>query len=52
MINAGIPTVFVNAADIGYSGSELQEAINGDAKADFQIELTGIHSVARGDFFL
>jgi probable AcnD-accessory protein PrpF len=33
MITAGIPTVFVNAADIGYTGTELQDAINGDAKA-------------------
>lgn len=33
MINAGIPTVFLNAADIGYTGCELQEAINSDAKA-------------------
>jgi probable AcnD-accessory protein PrpF len=33
MINAGIPTVFVRAEDIGYSGSELQEAINGDLAA-------------------
>ena len=33
MINAGIPTVFVNAADIGYTGTELQEVINGDEKA-------------------
>ena len=33
MINAGIPTVFVNAADIGYTGTELQDAINGDPKA-------------------
>lgn len=33
MINAGIPTVFVNADAIGYTGSELQEAINGDDKA-------------------
>ena len=33
MITAGIPTIFVDAADIGYSGSELQEAINGDAAA-------------------
>ena len=33
LINAGIPTVFVNAADIGYTGSELQDAINSDAKA-------------------
>ncbi len=28
MITAGIPTVFVNAADIGFDGSELQSAIN------------------------
>ncbi len=33
MINAGIPTIFLNAADIGYSGTELQEAINGSEKA-------------------
>jgi hypothetical protein len=30
MINAGIPTIFVNAADIGLSGSELQPEINGN----------------------
>ncbi len=33
MINAGIPTIFVNAEAIGYTGAELQDAINGDAKA-------------------
>jgi probable AcnD-accessory protein PrpF len=33
MITAGIPTVFVNAEDIGYTGTELQDAINGDAAA-------------------
>jgi 2-methylaconitate cis-trans-isomerase PrpF len=33
MITAGIPTVFVNADEIGYSGTELREAINTDAKA-------------------
>ncbi len=33
LINAGIPTVFVDAADIGYTGTELQDAINGDDKA-------------------
>jgi probable AcnD-accessory protein PrpF len=33
MINAGIPTVFVNANALGYTGDELQDAINGDAKA-------------------
>lgn len=32
-INAGIPTIFLNAEEIGYSGTELQEAINGDADA-------------------
>ena len=30
MISAGIPTVFVNAADIGYTGTELREDINSD----------------------
>ncbi|MBI3713764.1 MAG: 2-methylaconitate cis-trans isomerase PrpF [Burkholderiales bacterium] len=33
MINAGIPTIFVNAEEIGYIGTELQDAINGDAAA-------------------
>lgn len=33
MINAGIPTLFFRAEDLGYTGVELQEAINGDAAA-------------------
>lgn len=33
MINAGIPTIFINAEDIGYKGTELQDDINSDAKA-------------------
>ena len=33
MITAGIPTVFVNAEDIGYQGTELREDINGDPEA-------------------
>lgn len=33
LINAGIPTVFINAQDLGYSGRELQGDINGDPKA-------------------
>ena len=33
MINAGIPTIFLNAEDIGYKGTELQEAINNDPQA-------------------
>ena len=33
MITAGIPTIFVNAADIGYRGNELQGDINSDSAA-------------------
>ena len=33
MINAGIPTIFVNADAVGYTGCELQDAINSDTKA-------------------
>jgi probable AcnD-accessory protein PrpF len=33
MINAGIPTIFLNADEIGYTGIELQEAINADEDA-------------------
>jgi 2-methylaconitate isomerase len=33
MINAGIPTIFVNAKAIGYTGTELQDVINSDPKA-------------------
>ena len=39
LINAGIPTIFVNAADIGYSGTELQSAINSDKAALAKFEL-------------
>jgi len=47
MINAGIPTVFVNAKDIGYTGTELQEAINGDAKALAMFETIRAHGALR-----
>lgn len=47
MINAGIPTVFVNAADIGYNGTELQEAINGDPKALVMFENLRAHGAVR-----
>lgn len=33
MINAGIPTIFVNAEELSYTGTELQDAINNDDKA-------------------
>ncbi|MFC6051599.1 3-methylitaconate isomerase [Acinetobacter sp. Ac_877] len=31
-INAGIPTIFLNAEELGFDGTELQDVINGDAK--------------------
>ncbi|MFQ3247458.1 MAG: putative AcnD-accessory protein PrpF [Arenicella sp.] len=33
MINAGIPTIFLTADELGYTGTELQGAINGDTAA-------------------
>lgn len=33
MINAGIPTIFLNADEVGYLGTELQSDINSDKKA-------------------
>ncbi|PAU73087.1 2-methylaconitate cis-trans isomerase PrpF [Vreelandella alkaliphila] len=47
LINAGIPTVFVNAQDIGYTGCELQEAINSDAKALAMFETIRAHAAVR-----
>ncbi|MBN8481382.1 MAG: 2-methylaconitate cis-trans isomerase PrpF [Xanthomonadales bacterium] len=38
LINAGVPTVFVNATDIGYDGSELQPAVNEDKAALARLE--------------
>ena len=38
LINVGIPTIFVNARDLGYTGTELQAAINGDAQALARLE--------------
>jgi len=38
MINAGIPTIFLNAEDVGYSGTELQGDINSDAEALMKFE--------------
>ena len=47
LINAGIPTVFVNAQDIGYTGCELQEAINSDANALAMFETIRAHAAVR-----
>jgi hypothetical protein len=47
MINAGIPTIFVNAEEIGYTGTELQDAINGDNKALTMFETIRAYGAVR-----
>jgi hypothetical protein len=47
LITAGIPTVFINAEDIGYTGSELREAINTDARALEKFEQIRIAAALR-----
>lgn len=47
MINAGIPTIFINAQEIGYTGTELQEAINSDPKALAMFEAIRAHGALR-----
>ena len=47
MINAGIPTIFVNAEAIGYTGTELQDAINNDDKALAMFETIRAHGAVR-----
>ena len=47
LINAGIPTIFVNAETIGYTGTELQDAINNDARALAMFETIRAHGAVR-----
>ncbi|MDU9023744.1 2-methylaconitate cis-trans isomerase PrpF [Pseudomonas corrugata] len=47
LINAGIPTIFINARDIGYTGTELQGTINGDPKALAMFETIRAHGALR-----
>ena len=47
MINAGIPTIFLNAEDISYKGTELQEAINNDDKALAMFETIRAYGAVR-----
>lgn len=47
LINAGIPTIFVNASEIGYTGSELQEDINNDDKALAMFETIRAYGAVR-----
>ncbi len=47
MVNSGIPTIFLNAGDLGYTGTELQEAINHDADALARLETIRAHGALR-----
>lgn len=47
LINAGIPTLFVDAEAIGYIGTELQDAINGDPKALAMFETIRAYGAVR-----
>ncbi|QYJ84147.1 2-methylaconitate cis-trans isomerase PrpF [Shewanella aegiceratis] len=46
-INAGIPTIFLKAEQLGYEGIELQEAINGDAAALERFETIRAHGALK-----
>ncbi|WP_218241374.1 2-methylaconitate cis-trans isomerase PrpF [Comamonas fluminis] len=47
LINAGIPTIFLNSKDLGYTGCELQDAINNDAEALAKFETIRAHGAIR-----
>jgi len=47
LINAGIPTIFLNASDIGYRGTELQDDINNDEQALARFETIRAHGAVR-----
>ena len=47
MINAGIPTIFLNAEEIGYTGTELQDAINNDEAALARFETIRAHGAIK-----
>lgn len=47
MISAGIHTVFINAEDLGYTGTELQDAVNSDNKALQMFETIRAHAAVR-----
>lgn len=47
MINAGIPTIFLNAEDFSYTGTELQDAINTDQAALNMFETIRIYGAVK-----
>ena len=51
MINAGIPTIFLNAHDLGYTGTELQANINSNQAALTKLEAIRAHGGVRMGLF-
>jgi len=47
LIDAGIPTIFLEAEAMGYTGTELQGAINEDARALARFEAIRAHGAVR-----
>lgn len=47
LINSGIPTIFVNAEDIGYTGTELQDDVNNNAAALEKLETIRAHGALK-----
>ncbi|MBN7768865.1 2-methylaconitate cis-trans isomerase PrpF [Marinobacter daepoensis] len=47
MINAGIPTIFINAEEVGYKGTELQSDINSDPEALAMFEAIRAHGAVK-----
>lgn len=47
LIDAGIPTIFINADAVGYNGTELQGAINDDPAALAMFETIRAHGALR-----
>ena len=47
LINAGIPTIFMNAQDLGYDGAELQPAVNDDLAALKRFETIRVHGAVK-----
>lgn len=46
-INAGIPTIFIDAEALGYQGTELQDNINNDESALARFEFIRAHSALK-----
>ncbi|PCJ47485.1 MAG: 2-methylaconitate cis-trans isomerase PrpF [Gammaproteobacteria bacterium] len=47
LINAGIPTIFIQAEDVGYKGTELQDDINNDSTALAMFETIRSHGALK-----